>query len=67
MIGRWNGLHRELVESPSSQMFKELDVALSAVVLGHSLDSMISEVFSNLTDFVIQYLKLAVRICLMDC
>lgn len=68
VIGRWNGLHREVVESPSWQMFKEqLDVALSAVVLDHSLDSMISEVFSNLTDFVIQYLYLAVLICLMYC
>lgn len=41
------------------EVFKErLDVALSAVVsfymvLGHGLDSMISQVFSNLIDFVI--------------
>lgn len=75
MIRRWNGLHREVAESLSSPMFKEeLDVALSAVVwltvwcwVAVWSSSMISEIFSNLTDFVIQHLNLAVLICLMYC
>lgn len=33
VIGHWNGQSRELVESPSLELFKQrLDVALSAVV-----------------------------------
>lgn len=55
LIKHCNGLHRDVVESPALQMSKEsLDTALSATVmllhLHHRLDSMISGVFSNLTD-----------------
>lgn len=58
VIRRGNGPHREAMESPFLKVLKErLDVALDVLiyqvdmaVFGLRLDSMFSEVFSNLTD-----------------
>ena len=54
-VRRWTRLPRAVVESPSLEGVKNrVDVALGdMVVLGGWLDSMISEVFSNLNDFMI--------------
>jgi len=39
VVGQWNGLHRERVESPSLEAFKShVDVALRDVVSGYGGD-----------------------------
>ena len=57
MVRRWHRLPREVVDSPSLEMFKEMvDVALRDVVSGHGGDElgwMFLVVFSNLYDSVI--------------
>ena len=53
----WNGLPKELIESPSLEMFKKLGVVVlrncAILVVGEQLDWMILDVFSNLGDSVI--------------
>ena len=57
---QWHRLHREVVESPFLEVFQSrVDVALrtwsvGTVGMGWWLDQVISEVFSNLSDSVIQ-------------
>jgi len=57
---QWHRLHREVVQSPSLEVFQSrVDVALrtwsvGTVGVGWWLDQVISEVFSNLSDSVIQ-------------
>lgn len=57
IISHWNRLPKEVVEPPSLEVLKErLNTALSAMdraIFSHRLDTMISEVFSNLWDSVI--------------
>ena len=56
---RWHRLHREVVQSPSLQVFRnQRDVALRDVVSGHDgggleSDCIILEVISNLNDSMI--------------
>lgn len=52
----FTGVMRHWNDLPSMEVFKEsLTVALSAVVFGRRLDSMIPEVFSGQTDSVIPW------------
>ena len=44
VVGQWHGLHREVVESPSLEVFKNrVDVALGDTVSGHGGDGLTAQ------------------------